>query len=103
MNIKKIISAVGIGAGAIIVGLGIQYALAAGSTWSPAHQTPPNCDPALDSGCNPPINVGSSIQTKLGSLILNAATPIQNAIGLTVFGTSTFNGAVQIRRWHARS
>ena len=68
MNIKKIISSVGIGAGAIILGLGIQYALAAGSTWSPAHQTPPSCDPALDSGCNPPINVGDSTQSKTGLL-----------------------------------
>src|ERR1035437_9157308 len=58
--------------------------------WSGATQTAPNGNVAA------PLNIGTTVQTKLGSLVLNAATPIQNAIGLTVFGTSTFNGHIII-------
>jgi hypothetical protein len=64
MNIKRIISSVGIGAGAIIIGLGVQYALA---NWSPAPPNPPsNNTPA-------PINVGTSPQAKNGSLSLGTS------------------------------
>jgi hypothetical protein len=48
--------------------------------------------PAPSGNVSAPLNVGSSVQTKFGSLILNSALPIQNAIGLTVFGTSTLYG-----------
>jgi uncharacterized protein YaiE (UPF0345 family) len=58
--------------------------------WTGPTATPPNGNVAA------PINVSNSLQTKLGSLILNAATPIQNTVGLAVFGTSTFNGEVVI-------
>ena len=62
MNIKKIISSVGIGAGAIILGLGIQYVLADSLDGSFKNATcaPPECNTAA------PINVGSSIQYKTG-------------------------------------
>jgi len=92
---KSILSATSLLVGGFI-GASALVALAGTSTWSGPHQTPSNCDPNLDSGCYAPLNIGSNTQTKLGSLILNAATPIQNAIGLTVFGTSTFNGPIQI-------
>ena len=70
MNIKKIISSVGIGAGAIVIGLGMQIALA---DWTHPHSTPPTCitDPAnpnYDPGCLAPINVGDSTQSKTGLL-----------------------------------
>ncbi len=58
--------------------------------WTGPTLSPPN------GNISAPLNVGSSTQTKLGSLIVNAATPIQNAIGLTVFGNSIFNGNLQI-------
>jgi hypothetical protein len=71
MNIKRIISSVGIGAGAIIIGLGIQIALA---NWIPAPGSPPNCsDPSIP-GCNAPINVGTSAQAKQGGLGLGTTT-----------------------------
>ena len=70
MNIKKIISSIGIGAGAIILGLGIQYALA---NWTQAPPgTPPNC-PAGYAGCDAPINVGTSAQAKNGSLSIGTS------------------------------
>jgi hypothetical protein len=78
MNFKKIVSSIGIGAGAIIIGLGIQYALAqTAGTWSPpgtgypagTNCTPPNCNvPA-------PINVGNNWQEKLGSLTVGTSNP----------------------------
>jgi hypothetical protein len=58
--------------------------------WNGASATAPNGNVAA------PLNVGTTVQTKLGSLILNAASPIQNAVGLVVFGTTTFNGHVTI-------
>jgi hypothetical protein len=81
MNIKKIISSIGIGAGAIILGLGIQYVLA---DWTQAPTgTPPNC-PAGYPGCDAPVNVGSSGQVKNGPLTLNFTNAVQ--IGLKVLG-----------------
>ncbi len=70
---------------AILVG-GASYLRA----WTGPTLSPPN------GNVSAPINVSSSTQTKLGSLILNAATPIQNAIGLTVFGNTILNGGVII-------
>ncbi len=49
--------------------------------WTGPTMSPPNGNVAA------PLNSSSSTQSKLGSLILNAGTPIQNAIGLTVFGS----------------
>jgi hypothetical protein len=66
--------------------VGAAYAKA----WTNPAMSPPN------GNVSAPINISSSTQTKLGSLILNAASPIQNAIGLTVFGTSSFSGALVI-------
>ena len=74
----------------IILALVLVTAAAYVKAWTGPTLSPPNGNvPA-------PINVGNSIQTKLGSLVLNAATPIQNAVGLTVSGTSIFNGSLQI-------
>ena len=70
MNIKRIISSVGIGAGAIIIGLGVQYAMA---NWIPAPGSPPNCSDPTIPGCNAPINVGTSAQAKNGSLSLGTS------------------------------
>jgi hypothetical protein len=72
MDIKKIISSVTIGAGAIVIGLGLQYALA---DWSSAPPNPPTC-PSSISGCNAPINVGAAGQAKNGGLTLGSATPL---------------------------
>jgi hypothetical protein len=54
--------------------------------WTGPTLSPPN------GNISAPINVGSSTQTKLGSLIVNAASPVQNAVGLTVFGTTSMAG-----------
>jgi hypothetical protein len=70
MNIKRILSSIGIGAGAIIIGLGVQYALA---NWSPAPNAPPTCSDPTIPGCNAPINVGTSAQAKNGSLSLGTS------------------------------
>ncbi|MEK7622142.1 MAG: hypothetical protein AAB415_03100 [Patescibacteria group bacterium] len=52
----------------LILSLGISYALA---VWDQPNFGPPSCgNDAQDPGCNPPINVGSAGQTKVGSLIL---------------------------------
>jgi hypothetical protein len=76
MNIKRIISSIGIGAGAIIIGLGVQYALA---NWSPAPNAPPTCSDPTIPGCNAPINVGSASQAKLGGLSVGTTSPISVA------------------------
>jgi hypothetical protein len=85
-NMKKIIEHIKVILLALILVAGAGYAKA----WTGASQAAPN------GNTPPPLNVGSAVQTKLGSLIINAAAPIQNAIGLTVFGTSTFNGAITV-------
>jgi hypothetical protein len=66
MNIKKVISSIGIGAGAIILGLGIQYALA---DWNQAPPNPPQNNVAA------PINVGTVSQAKNAGLALGTTTP----------------------------
>lgn len=71
MNIKKVISSIGVGAGAIIIAFGLQYAMA--QTWSGAPSNPPTC-PSTTAGCNAPINVGSSYQAKSGGLALGTST-----------------------------
>ena len=82
-NVAQNIKAVVLG---IIVAAGVTYAFA----WTGPTATPPNGNVAA------PINVGSSIQTKLGGLILNGSTTSQLSTGLTVFGQSIFDGSIQI-------
>jgi len=75
MNTKKIISSVAIGAGAIILGLGLQYAMA---SWTPAPASPPNSNVAA------PINVSSSAQAKAGGLSVGTTTlPSGYSFGVT--------------------
>jgi len=83
MTIKKILSSVGIGAGAVIIGLGIQYALAA---WTSAPTgTPPNC-PAGYAGCDAPINVGANNQAKVGSLTIGSSTALSSPLDVEGVG-----------------
>ena len=75
MNTKRILSSIGVGAGAIILGLGIQYAAAA---WTAAPSSPPNGNVAA------PINVsgggesGTTVysQIKTGLLTLENLTAV---------------------------
>lgn len=71
---------------ALILAVGIQYIHAFTSAPVPA----PTC-PTGYPGCDAPLNVGSSAQTKLGSLTVNGSTTAQNAIGLYAWGQSVFN------------
>ena len=64
MNTKKIISSITVGAGAVILGLGLQYALA---DWSAAPSSPPSNNVAA------PINVSSSYQAKVGGITLGSS------------------------------
>ena len=57
--------------------IGVQYASAA---WSNPSALPPN------SNTDAPLNVGDSLQQKLGSLAINTNTSNPYAVGLTVFG-----------------
>jgi hypothetical protein len=88
MNIKKILSSVTIGAGAIILGLGLQYALAA---WTPAPPSPPNCNDPSIPGCNAPINVGSSAQYKSGSIAIGEASMQGSGNMFEVVGKGLFD------------
>jgi hypothetical protein len=81
MNLRKIISSIAIGAGAVVIGLGIQYASA---DWNSAPSSPPN------SNVPAPINVGSNSQSKLGQLLVNTDTSNPFATGLEAFGKSIF-------------
>jgi len=94
MNIKKIISSVAIGAGAIILGLGIQYVLA---DWTTAPANPPTCPPSIP-GCNAPINVGGAapnyyMQVKSGPLTLQGLLSVASMI-FNPNGGSIANGQV---------
>ncbi|MFA5022782.1 MAG: hypothetical protein WC385_02920 [Candidatus Paceibacterota bacterium] len=42
--------------------------LAADLPWTAPSTNPPACDPAVDIGCNPPVNVGTSFQVKKAGL-----------------------------------
>ena len=66
MNFRKIVSSIGIGAGAVILGLGVQYAAA---QWTAAPSTPPGNNVAA------PINVSSTSQAKAGFLSIGTTTP----------------------------
>jgi len=85
MNIKRIISSVGIGAGAIIIGLGIQIALA---DWSPAPPNPPQNNVAA------PINVGLNYQTKAGGFSLLGQNVATGSSTLDVEGVSFLRGLI---------
>ncbi|MDR3558427.1 MAG: hypothetical protein P4L61_02750 [Candidatus Pacebacteria bacterium] len=82
MNTKKIVSSIAIGAGAVIIGLGLQYALA---DWTSAPSNPP-------SGNTPaPLNVGSEPQIKSGILgVIGLVTGTLNVAA----GASTTAGTV---------
>ncbi len=71
---------------AVAIGISVTYA----ATWVGPTATAPN------GNIEAPINASNNTQAKLGSLILNSNTPVQNAIGLTVFGTTLLNGNIQI-------
>ena len=93
MNIKKVLSSVGVGAAAIILGLGIQYTLA---DWTAPQSAPPTCVSG-NPGCDAPINVGPSAQAKTGLLALeNLAVNYLNVASGTIAAgnvlTSDANG-----------
>jgi hypothetical protein len=79
---------------AVIFAAGVSYI----SAWTGPGSgvTPPNDNVAA------PLNVGQSTQAKAGALVLNSGwtdslgNAIQAATGLEVFGTSSFQGPVQI-------
>jgi hypothetical protein len=79
---------------AVIFAAGVSYI----SAWTGPGSgvTPPN------NNVSAPLNVGSSTQTKTGGLVLNGGwtdslgNAVQAATGLEVFGTSSFQGPVQI-------
>jgi hypothetical protein len=85
MNIKRIISSIGIGAGAVIIGLGIQIALA---DWTPAPANPPSNNVAA------PINVGSGAQTKAGGLNLLGQGLVSGSSTLDVEGVGFLKGLI---------
>jgi hypothetical protein len=79
---------------AVIFAAGVSYI----SAWTGPGSgvTPPN------NNVSAPLNVGSSTQAKAGALVLNSGwtdslgNAVQAATGLEVFGTSSFQGSVQI-------
>ncbi|MDE2188128.1 MAG: hypothetical protein KGJ35_00160 [Patescibacteria group bacterium] len=82
MNIKKIVSSVVIGAGAIIVGLGIQYVLA---DWTPAPSSPPNGNTAA------PINVGGGTP---GNIYTQSKTGLLALANLVVTNMNVASGTI---------
>jgi hypothetical protein len=86
---------------AVIAGLLLgSFGVAALADWTPPANQPPTCPPN-SAGCDAPINVGNTSQTKTGPLsvgkILQAntsRTPLTT--GFQVFGKSIFEGEVQI-------
>ncbi|MBP6858362.1 MAG: hypothetical protein KBC33_00855 [Candidatus Pacebacteria bacterium] len=59
-------------------------ALSALAAWTAPASTPPNCTSGQP-GCDAPLHVGSSLQTKLGQLSLNSS-------GLGAYGLEVVNG-----------
>lgn len=88
---KKIFSVTYIAIG-LIIGLST---LSAFADWTPPSHNPPNC-PTGEPGCDAPLNVGPSHQTKLGSISINTTTDSPDPFGLDVFGISRFFGNVEI-------
>ena len=82
MNIKKIVSSITIGAGAIIIGFGMQYALA---QWAPAPVPPPG------SNVPAPINVGSSAQAKAGGLAIGTGATTNLTPGTNEYVSGILN------------
>jgi len=86
MNPQRIISSIGVGAAAVLLGLGIQYAVA--QTWNAAPSSPPsNNVPA-------PINVGSGSQIKLGGLSVLGQGVASGSSTLDVEGVGYIRGLV---------
>ena len=84
MNPQRIISSIGVGAAAVLLGLGIQYAVA--QTWNAAPSSPPsNNVPA-------PINVGSGSQIKLGGLSVLGQGVASGSSTLDVEGVGYIRG-----------
>jgi hypothetical protein len=79
------------------VGLLIAIGTASAIAWTgPTSPAPNGNTPA-------PINVGLNTQAKLGQLFINTDLSNPYSVGLAVFGTSTFNGAVQIKDGTAKA
>lgn len=89
-NKNKLFSGFSIAIVALILSLGLSYALAQTSTWTAPQCAPPGCN------VDAPLNVGSSHQSKLGSVSINTTTSNPDPFGLDVFGISRFFGNVQI-------
>ena len=78
-----------VGAGAVVIGLGLQYALAdTGGSWTPAPSSPPSGNVAA------PINVSSTAQAKMGGLALGTVTPPSGGILANVVGILNANSVV---------
>jgi hypothetical protein len=89
-NTNKLFVGFSIAIVALILSLGLSYALAQTGTWTAPQCAPPGCN------VDAPLNVGSSHQSKLGSVSINTATSNPDPFGLDVFGISRFFGNVQI-------
>jgi hypothetical protein len=69
----------------VIFGLGGAQTVLA---WDDAPANPPACDPSID-GCNPPINVSASAQTKIGPLYSGTTLGLNRVID-TLANPATF-------------
>lgn len=58
--------------------------------WQGPPPSPPGCDPLSYEGCNPPLNIGDSLQTKTGPLSVNFGLKALDGIALKL------NGKIQI-------
>jgi hypothetical protein len=88
-NKTQIISTLKILILALIIGVGLQYAVAAGS-WTAAPANPPS------GNVDTPINAGNMAQVKLGSLFVNTDTNSPFQVGFVANGESWFNGKLRI-------
>lgn len=96
---------------AVLAGLALgSFAIAALADWTAPNNTPPAC-PTGQPGCDAPVNVGASAQTKTGSLAINASelingidpntnTPVTTALailnGAVGIGTTSPSGALAV-------
>ena len=76
---------------ALVLAAGVSYI----SAWTGPLSSPPNCTTG-NPGCDAPLNVGLNSQSKLGQLFVNTSVSNPYAVGLAVWGSSIFNGSVQI-------
>ena len=88
---KEIIQNIKLIALTLVLATGVSY-VSAQSTWTNPPGSPPNC-PDGTRGCDAPLNVGSSGQTKSGGLPLNTGGATN---GLIVKNTDVNNGKVGI-------